>query len=249
MLVDEKQLISFVNERGASFVSSARYISANNTLILDIDAESIGDTVGPNRTSRRQISFLSSAIKKRFQVRVIVSLRAGKILTDLESGLKAVLQRRYPNNYSGLVASFPSTNRAAVWISLEALVDSETDQSIRRTVLEFLDHAGIHSVDIEIASPSLPAPSTVAILRSLKRLAPVDLNTLMKDLADRRLPCPSAKWLSQKLDGARKRGLVVYMTDHRYTLTVDGLGLVPTSKSRSSSDIDRVLALARRKTW
>ena len=144
--------------------------------------------------------------------------------------------------------SFPSSDHALVWVSL-GMARASTTIEVKEHVENFLLESQITCDGIEFLSPALPEPSTTAILRSVKICAPVDLKGIAADLQKRGMPSPSDRWLASRLDSARKRGLLVWQKDGTYVLSAAGIQAVPHTRSGSSSDVDRILALARRRQW
>ncbi|HGV3500432.1 TPA: hypothetical protein ACNGY8_006185, partial [Klebsiella michiganensis] len=91
-----------------------------------------------------------------------------------------------------------------------------------------------------------PEPTMMMILRTAKKCQPFDLPMLFNELDNGDYHVESLDWLNGKLDNLRKKGFLLRNHDGSYRMTLAGLEIVPVSKSRQSSDIERVLYLARK---
>lgn len=242
-------LNAFLAERKVDYVTSVRVIAETNSAILDVPRERVGDTASRRMTSRRQLDRLASDIKKAFGLSVLFALRSEGPLAAIEAGLRATLERRFPGAVSELVVSFPTQDRAEVVFRRSGQSEAGAGTVLKAAISELLREAKFDAVHIEEISAELPQPSLMNILRGLKSCAPATVDQLVVYLNDHGFSCPSARWLSGKLDGARKRDWVVRSNDGRFALTIEGLGVVPASRRRTSSDIERILALGRRKKW
>jgi len=242
------EIQAFLAAREASFVSAVRLNEMSRTVLLEIPRDRVRSTSGNGFTSKRQLTFISRAIEKRFDLRVLTAFRDSQQHTDLESGLRAMLVRRFAGLVDDARMSFPTSDHALVWVTLGTAPDA-TSAEVRAQVENFLLESQIACDGIEFLSPALPEPSTTAILRTVKTLAPVGLEGIAADLRKRGMPSPSDRWLAGRLDSARKRGLLVRQKIGTYVLTAAGLQVVPHTRSGSSSDVDRMLAMAKRRQW
>lgn len=242
-------MMQFLADRGARYVSSVRLVEDAGTVILEVPRSRLSDTAGKGMTSRRQLAQLRSAITRRFELRVVITFQAEELLADVEAGLRALLERNLPGKFSNLAVSFPTSNSADVWGFMNENGTNTEVESVRALIEQYLKEAKFSSINVQVSGAAKPQPSLVAILRSVKTHAPAELSQLLADLDVRGFGCPSDRWLSAKLDAARKSGLVIRSQPGKYTLSLEGLSAVPVSTRKTSSDIDRVLALARRKQW
>lgn len=242
-------LNAFLADRKVDYVTSVRVIAETNSAILDVPRERVADTASRRMTSRRQLDRLASDIKKAFGLSVLFALRSEGPLAAIEAGLRATLERRFPGAVSELVVSFPTQDRAEVVFRRSGQSEAGAGTELRAAISEFLHEAKFEAVHIEEMSAELPQPSQMNILRALKSCAPATVDQLVAYLNEHGFSLPNARWLANKLDIARKRDWVVRAKDGRFTLTIEGLGVVPASRRRNSSDIERILALGRRKQW
>lgn len=239
----------YLSARGLAYVVPRRLNPTSPVLILEVPRDRVGETSSRDKTSRRQLAFVSKSLEKKYGKRVIVTLRDAQALDDIAVSLRAVLKNEFPDLVSDVHVSFVTSKAAVVWVESKAVIDQKAVESIRSKAAAELADFGLTCQAFEVVLPQLPEASTTAILRAVKVHAPASLAVVNQDLLRRGFSCPSEKWLSYKLDSARKRGLLQRDHDGRFILTSDGLEVVPWSRTASSSDVDRMLSLARRKEW
>lgn len=235
--------------RGLEFVTPRLISPTSGAVVLEIARDRIRGAASAGATSRRQLSFLAKTLEAKFGRRILVTVRDTQSLDDVAASLRAVMKREFPDTVTDVHVSFEDASSAVVWIESASRLESAALEAARLTASRALAEFDVTCKALDVVAPPRPEPSTIAILRSVKVLAPVPTGTLQEDLDRRGFACPSERWLSHKLDTARKRGLVWRDPQGRFSLTAEGLSVVPTSRSGSSSDVERMLALARRKEW
>lgn len=243
------QIKQYLTTRGLGYVIPLSLSPSSGTLVIEVPRDRLGETASNGKTSRRQLTFVAKALEHKFGRRVIVSIRDAQILDDIGIALRAVLKREFPQVVVDVHVSFINSNSAAVWVESAIITDPSVSKEVERATRRELAEFDVGCQAFDILTPLLPEPSVAAVLRSVKVHAPASLEAIMADLGKRGFSCPSQNWLSYKLDGARKRGLVVRDHAGRFTLTGEGLDVVPKTRTASSSDVERMLALARRKEW
>ncbi len=239
----------YLSARGLAYIVPRLLNPTSPVLVLEVPRDRFSDTASKDKTSQRQLAFVSKSLEKKYGKRVIVTLRDTQTLDDIAVSLRAVLKHEFPDLVSDVHVSFVTNTAAVVWIESKTIIDDQKIENLKSRTTSELDQFGVRCQAFEIVSPQVPEPSTTAILRSVKVHAPASLEAVNQDLLRRGFFCPSEKWLSYKLDVARKRGLVLRDQDGRFLLTAEGLEVVPWSRTASSSDVDRMLSLARRKEW
>jgi len=239
----------FLETSHATYVSFFHVDESSKTVILEVPVSLLRAKAGKGVTSKRQLAYLKRNIEALFDLRAVITLREAQQLTDLESGLRAALLRNFPERVTDLYMSFPTGNATQVWVMVKEELDEADGKAVRGHIVDYLANAALTSEGIEFLSPSLPEPSIAAILRSLKAISPGGMDQIMNHLLKRGYACPSERWLSGKLDAARKRRLIVRNPLGDFSLTSLGLELVPHTRSGSSSDVERMLLLARRRRW
>lgn len=242
-------IAEFLKARHATYVSSFRLDELSKTVILQVPVNLLRGKAGKGVTSKRQLAYLKRDLEVHFGFRVVIALREAQQLTDLESGLRAMLLRKFPEYISDLYMSFPTGDAAQTWVTIKQDSGEVIGQRIHKQINEFLADAALRSEGVEFLAPVLPEPPIAAILRSVKAMSPVGVGGILNHLSKKGFFCPSEQWLSRKLDGPRKRGLLIRNSSGDYSLTSLGLELVPHTRSGSSSDVERMLLLARRRKW
>jgi len=112
-----------------------------------------------------------------------------------------------------------------------------------------LDRLVLHDIENAIVTDddAVGLPSLQMVLRKLKVHAPATIPALMSSMREAGFTVPDSRWLNRCLDRFRKQGLVTKSAEGVFCLTEKALAVVPHGKNRMSSDIERVLALGRRK--
>lgn len=232
-----------------AFVADVRLYEPSQKLVLEIPRSKVASKSSVGQTSRRQLSILAKEIQRKFGLQLLIALRESEQNADLEAGLRAMLMRALPGTLLDAFMSFPAADRAFVWIETAHQLDGGKTEEVRDNAQDFLRAARIVCEGVDFLAPIASEPSLAAVLRSVKPLAPVAIVDLEADLRRRGFSWPSEKWLASKLDAARKRGLVYRRKDGAFVLTADGLVTVPHTRSRTSSDVERMLLIARRRKW
>lgn len=139
------------------------------------------------------------------------------------------------------------TGKTSVLVALTR-VDNDATTQLTQVIAPLLHRADLSLTTVTLVSPMREDVSDARLLRAAKVLAPCDgaaVARRLKQLEDINIP---ADLVHRRLDALRQKGLLVYLGDRRFALTLKGLASLSTSRRRrDSSDIERVLALARSK--
>lgn len=246
---EANQIRQYLESKGYAFVTAVHVNNSARTALLEVPREKLRARAEAGFTSRRQLHFVAKAIGAKFDLRVLFALRETTRTADIEAGLRAYLMRAFKDIALGGFVSFPTVDCAAVWVEVNHVPEAAQSAQMKEVAEKYLDAFDIKVASFEFLAPALPEASLPTILRSLKRLAPAEIPAVRADLGSRGFLCPSEKWLSARLDAARKRHLVQRDGRGRFVLTAAGLAAVPNTRTRASSDIDRILWLARHKEW
>lgn len=239
----------YLSKKGFSYIVPRVLNPELSALALEVPRGRVGDKASKEKTSRRQLAFITRSLEKEFGKRVFVVFRDSPDLDDIAISLRAVLRHGFPDLITDVHVSFETSTSAVVWVEPKAAIDSDEEERLEEETRSELARFGVTCQAFGIVTTQRPEPSIAAILRAVKVHAPASLAMLSRDLLQRGFFSPSEEWLSRKLDVARKRGLVLRGKDGRFVLTASGLEVVPWSRTASSSDVDRMLSLARRKQW
>ncbi len=163
---------------------------------------------------------------------------------EIETGLRATLLHSHIDHIRNIFASFDSSN-AYLWIEPKHALEQSTVNELTKRAQAFLKLFDLSLSTVSITSEEV-LPGKLALLTAIRFLAPATLTSTSIELARRGFKIPSADWLVRRLDGLRKAGNVVRLSSGEYALTQLSLHALGTSKNRSSPDVSRLLALARR---
>jgi hypothetical protein len=243
---ENSKLKEFLRERGVAFISDIR---ASHVPPIDfalfLQADAIGERAEKNQTSWRQLRQLQIDIKKRLGITVEWIVIPGTQAASLEGALLEILQQRFPGVFAAVFVSSPKLSPVWVWLDVKPdakdLPDIKTLEVISTELFKIFGFVAPHVV----YASATALPTNLAILRALKIRAPAHVEELFGVLTKRQSSIPDIRWLQTKLDTMRKTGLVVRAGTGQYVLTERALAIVPINKKRSSSDVERALALGR----
>ncbi|WP_156823050.1 hypothetical protein [Kangiella aquimarina] len=225
-------------------ISNVRYRDADETILIFINKRHISNTKKKNYISERQIRRLIVNLKDIFSKEVEVIFQSD---IEIEESLKSLLKLKYGDDLLSLFISFKNHNTAHAWIEVTEL-NEILKEGLEKKLKILLDELSIYLEEIEWIDAFSKMPNTMAILRYIKIHQPVNLSFLMRELSTR-YENLNEKWLSKELDKLRKSNLLIWdKKQEKYCITEKSLGLIPSTVSANSSDVERVLALGK-KTW
>lgn len=242
------RLKEFLALKGIDFVSEIR---ASRTppfdFVLCVPGDRIAQLAGEGQISRRQMKLLQTAAKKECGLDVGWIVTPSEKTNAVETALLELLASRFPTAVNAVFISSLKSEPVSVWLDRNPANEAPPElSSLREVVEQFLKLYRVAAV-LVMDGASADTPTNPMILRRLKIIAPATTKQLALALTAAGATIPQARWLQSKLDTLRKQGLVVRANNGEYCLTELGLSLVPHSQTRTSSDIDRALALGRRK--
>lgn len=215
---------------------------------MSVPEASISQQVTPTTTSKRQLSILTQQAQKELGLAVAFLVVRDSRQQQMEAGLNALLQTKFPNAHIAAFLSARSAKQFDVWLDSSAeAVETDQFEAAKKHIKEYLALLEAKPAVIRLVSQESTAPGPANIVREIKRLAPVSISDLSAALARSGFLVPSPSWLALKLDSLRRKGLIVRLATGNHVLSEMGLNLVPHSKSRHSSDVERALALGRSK--
>jgi hypothetical protein len=242
------RLKEFLAAKGVDFVSEIR---ASRTPPFDfalyVPGEGIANLAGQGRVSRRQMKLLQTSAKKECGLNIEWIVTPNEKANAVETALLELLATRFPGAVNAVFISSLKSQPVSVWLDRNPKNDSPPDlPALREVVEQLLKLYGVAAF-LLMDGAGADTPTNPMILRRLKIVAPATTEQLAKALSAAGARIPEARWLQSKLDTLRKQGFVVRSTAGTYCITEFGLALVPHSPTRTSSDIERALALGRRK--
>lgn len=246
-MLDKNEIKAHLEAIGREFVVDVRIRAYDETILLYIPLEQVAPKVKNGFTSLRQIKNLKRHIGERFSAPVDVIFIQSDSQISLEAGIFQLLIRRFDNRIKSFYISFSDETTIDSWIGIEA---QDLDDALKAQISEYLyeltNGAKLTLGNIQWVGAKMDRPSTPALLRLIKKLQPVTASALSRFLKED-YESVDRKWLKRTLDNLRRRGLLYWQRPGNYALTESSLAVVPAGTLRSSSDIERALALARRK--
>jgi hypothetical protein len=134
---------------------------------------------------------------------------------------------------------------AQVWVEQKKELTAEDRSVLAEHIQVHAELFALRGAKLHLMSESSVATPT-EVLRVIRKLAPATCESVCKELESRGFSVPSLQWVNHRFDLLRKQGFVVRMEERRYALTREALHRLGTVKSKSSPDVSRLLALARR---
>lgn len=132
--------------------------------------------------------------------------------------------------------------------SLDEDEKGDSCQIIKDKIEKYFDLYEINLNSINFISLETSKPTKSIILKYIKVLSPVSLDCLVRNLDSDGYKIESKKNINKKLDLLRKNNLILRQNDGTYAPTEKALRSIPSGKYRKSTDVQRILAL-RRKKW
>lgn len=243
-MVDMNKIEAFLSERRATFVSKVKIRPSDDVILLTVPVENVAQKSGGSKTSKRQLGYLKRAMQEEFGVDVVIIYDQGEAFAQVESVLEEAVKNQF-KAVDSVVLSSESMERAVVWISC-ASREIEID-TIEVFINDFLSLMGWSSYEVHFFFPTDEVPPLIMVVRTMKACAPCSLEELQRSLQETGYPSIRSQWLQAKLDLLRKKGVVLRQKNKTYCLSHLGLSVTPHGAYRTSSDVERALALGRAK--
>ena len=148
----------------------------------------------------------------------------------LDESLKTMLFGKFPDEVRNSFATFDGKN-ADVWIEPKRILSDAQTRRIRASIAQFLEFL---SFDLRILKLTQVenVPTTTAILRTLRIVAPASSDRLLQALQGKGFIVPNEVWLNHSLDKLRKTGHVTRKSNSHYMLSLQGLAALGTTKGQ-----------------
>lgn len=167
------------------------------------------------------------------------------VAQDLETGLRATLLHSHIDHIRNVFLSIDKRS-VHVWVEPKRELSESHYSDMAKRSAEFLALS-----DLELGALSSMSdaslPSQLACMDAIRLLAPATLPVIRDFLTMSGFTVPSEHWLTRRLDTIRRANKVVRLGSGSYALSAHGLQVLGTAKRRSSPDITRMLALAKRR--
>lgn len=242
---NSEEIREYIKEKKHDFIVDVGFRSSDDVILLYVPQEKIIDKAKKGFTSKRQLEFIKKKIATVFSKEIEVIVTQSEAHFELEAGIYQILNRKFHEKIISLYLSFSGENRVNVRIEVEILND-KLRIDVKKHLGNVLAEANIGVNTMNWISMEPELPTLTSILREVKIHQPVDLNGLL-ELLHTKYASISGKWLNGKLDQLRKKGFLHRETNGCYVLTAIAIASVPAGTRHTSSDIERALALGKRK--
>jgi len=216
-----------------------------STMLIEVPLDKVKPTVMPGYISKRQLNNIIKKIENELHCKVLVSYQPTENKDNIQAGLLAITKAQLKNKIVSVNISFLDSKNATVYV-FSKNITLEQREKIDSLICEYLHSTNINTNSIEHHTVQHPEPSLMILLRTIKVNYPIELESLRETLEKNGNYIPSKDWLNSKVDALRKRKLLTRDQAGNYRLTQSGLEQVPITKSRNSSDIERILSLAKK---
>lgn len=218
----------------------------NDTILLDIPISKLVPSAKTGFITKRQILNLTKKIESELSIKVLTSYSSPEGKLNIEAGLKALAKANIKNKkIVDLDVSFENAKNAILYVFSTNLTN-EDKEKWDLLVRDYFNSLNISLNSLIYEQKNNPEPNLMVMLRSLKVIYPCDLTMIRVFLESKGYHIESLDWLNSKLDSLRKKKLIIRDRDGFYRMTYLGLELVPVTRSRQSSDVDRILYLAKK---
>lgn len=241
------RLKEYLAKRHANYIESIRAHHSSDLVWITVRESAIAGHSSTTQTSRRQLSYLAKAIKQELGINTEFLITRDDDQQNIEAGLNSLIKLQMPGVVRDCLLSLSDDGSMNVWLEpageRSATIMSALEAMIRDYFRIFkIQLGGVNWIQSDDTEPSL-----IEIVRMVKVIAPATITQIEDGLRKSGYHIFSTSWIQNKLDLARKRKLLIRTDENRYALTEEGLTIIPHGTTSTSSDIDRALALGKRK--
>jgi hypothetical protein len=221
--------------------------SREKEVMVFVPSSCLGPKAGPNRTSPRQMAHLKRIAARDLGLYVNFKVTMDEAdIEGMEAGLNALFRRGLPNRELHCFLSISLGGQVDLWVDEPSggLISQKELEDLRAIAADYLEKANLFLHGVHLGGSSLP--STAIVLRSVKVVQPATLESVTGEISRQGFASVPPRWVKAQLDRLRRRGLVIWQRG-AYSITSAGLLILPVSRGRLSSDVDRALALGKRR--
>jgi len=244
-LSDIKKVKKYLEDKKYDFIVDVRHRPSDDVILLYVLQKKILQKARKGYTSNRQLEFIKKKISEEYGANAEVVVTQSEDHFDLEAGVFQIINLKFDDRVIALYMSFNSEKCVSLWLDVVGL-NQELLEDIEKHLRSILAEANVLVNAISWTSTESDMPTFPAILREIKICQPIDLDGLLEILHKNYISI-SDKWLNRKLDQLRKKGFLRREKNGFYVLTALALASIPAGTRHTSSDIERALALGKRK--
>lgn len=191
----------------------------------------------PSRTQLLGLKAAAEVLGLRLHVLLVSGLHE-----EFESLLRATLFLAFPDVLRNVFCSL-GVRTALVWVEPKQDLSTELRKAIERAARKFCEVQGF-SFEGLVTVGDANTPNKLAILSTLREIAPTNVEKLSEALVAKDFVIPSQDWLARRLDTYRRAKNLVFNANKTYALTIQSFRQLGTTKRGSTSpDVTRLLAL------
>ena len=244
-MFNTEEILFYIDDRLKKFIKEVRFRSNDEMILIYVSRGVIAEKVRPGFTSIKQMNNLAERISQQFSVEVEVIFTIKGDHQAIEDAVFQMLRHKFPDIVNAFYMSLADEITVNVWMEVSDLTE-ETQNEIEEYCLNVLQKAELDLGVIDWVDSSKDLPTLPSLLRYLKINQPIKLEPFEQVLREE-FSAVSKRWLNKKLDNFRRKNWIIREQTGNYCLSAKGLSIVPAGAKYTSSDIDRVLALGRKK--
>ncbi len=240
------EIQAFIKKQYTNFDFKVRIRPSDETIMLYIPQDNLGEKADKKQISIRQLNNLKRKLINRFSKNSEFIFIQNSYQQDLEAGFFQMLNRKFDRNIISLYTSFHGNDSVDAFIEVGQLNEG-LQQNIEDHFKKILSDASLNLGVLHWLDSPYVLPTVNILLRVIKTTQPVKLDEILRKIRPSHTSV-SDKWLNHKLDQLRKKGFVKRQkSTGAYVLTDEALQVIPAGTRRASSDIERALALGKKK--
>jgi hypothetical protein len=200
------------------------------------------DKSGAIQPSSRKLSIVVSEIAKLDASVKFVFLDEQALSVD--AAIKRFIEETYSEHIASVVSSIDK-GTVYVWLQESEQLDQTERDEVVASTCKLVRFLGLSEAKVFFGS-ILSLPSRSALLGTIRKHSPLTKEELVTRLQELKFDSPPETWLDNVLDLSRKHGFLYRRPDKKFILTLKGLNELGSRRNRSSPDVSRALAIARK---
>lgn len=243
--MSKHDISKYLKEAGKKFVYDVFVRSSDEAVVIYVDFEMV--CIKPKRgcVSVRQLERLARLLSSKFLSKIEIIYLPSDKHAKIVSAAETLLKANFSDFIEDVSLSFITGDSVNAWVKVGFGGDGKKTD-IETYLQSLLLASGVELVIFQWVDPIDKLPSAIDIMMATKKMQPVDISGYVSVFSDR-FEKINAAWVNKQLDKLIKKNIVVRdAKTGTYSLTAVGLGIIPNSFSRESSDVTRALALGRR---
>lgn len=237
---DVQEITEHFRASGIEVVGSPVWDHENSSYLVFV-AITVDDD-GKQVPSNHKLLLVEKQAERTFgEVTIILANRGDE---DIANSIKSLLIRRFGDDIRNVFSRIEA-GMVNVWVETKGATSNKKTNDMISPVKGLIEQFGL-DLQTFINTSELNLPSETVCIATVRKLAPSLPRDAIKELQLRGFEVPGEEWLVRILDKWRKRGLIHRQSSGAYVLTIRGLRALGSGKNRSSPDVVRSLAMARR---